>query len=310
VLYGAGNLAFHQGDNERAAALLGESLAVFREEEDTLGMAWALNDLGLVAYGQGDYERAAALFEDSLALKRRVGDRRDIAGSLNNVGHAATTLGDFERAAALLGESLALAREVGDTYGIISASINLGLVSYLRGDAAQAAALHKESLLLARQAGYMIEVAEALEGHAEVDAAQGQITRAARLFGAAEVLREAIGAPLYAHDRAIRDRALASVRAALGEEAFATARMEGRAMPLEEAIALALGEEADPTLREWRLTQLGFPSALPSPITDLLKDCCSNRRDNRESLRHSPVGVPGYCTGAGSHPACNPSRRA
>jgi hypothetical protein len=96
----------------------------------------------------------------------------------------------------------------------------------------------------------MIEVAEALEGHAEVDAAQGQITRAARLFGAAEVLRETIGAPMYAHDRAIRDLALADVRAAFGEEAFATASMEGRAMPLDAAIALALGGEAGLTLRE------------------------------------------------------------
>jgi transcriptional regulator with XRE-family HTH domain len=76
------------------------------------------------------------------------------------------------------------------------------------------------------------------------------LARAARLFETAEVLREALGAPLDAPYRAIRDRALASVRAALGEEAFTAASAEGRAMTPEEAIALALGEEADRTLRE------------------------------------------------------------
>jgi tetratricopeptide (TPR) repeat protein len=243
VLYGAGALAQYQGDYGRAVALLGESLVVFRQAGDTQGMAWALNDLGLVAYAQRDYERAAALFEESLALKRHLGDRRDIAASLNNVGFTAATRGDYERATPLLGESLALAREVGDTYCIITSSISLGLVRYLQGDAAQAAALHKESLLLARQMGYLPLAAGALEGHAEADAAQGQFALAARLFGAAEVLREAIGAPLYAHYHAIRDLALAGVRAALGEEAFTTASTEGRAMTLDKAIAEVLGEE-------------------------------------------------------------------
>jgi hypothetical protein len=98
--------------------------------------------------------------------------------------------------------------------------------------------------------GYIILVAEALEGHAAADAAQGQCARAVRLFGAAEVLREALGAPRYGHQRAIRNRALASVSASLGEAAFTAACTAGRAMTPEEAIALALGEEADRTLRE------------------------------------------------------------
>jgi predicted ATPase/transcriptional regulator with XRE-family HTH domain len=243
VLYGAGNLAYWQGDYERAATLLGESLAVFRQAGDTQDMAWALNDLGLVAYAQGDYERAGALFTESLALKRHLGDTRDIAVSLNNVGFTAATRGDYGRAVALLEESLALAREVGDTYGIITASTSLGLVSYLQGDAAQAAVLQKESLLLARQTGYLLLAAIALERHAEADAALGQVARAARLFGAAAVLRETIGAPPDAHDRAIRDQALADVHAGLGEEAFTAASTAGRAMPPDAAIALALGED-------------------------------------------------------------------
>jgi hypothetical protein len=54
------------------------------------------------------------------------------------------------------------------------------------------------------------------------------------------MLREALGAPRYGHQRAIRSRVLASVRAALGEEAFAAAWAEGEAMTRERAIAYAL----------------------------------------------------------------------
>jgi ATP/maltotriose-dependent transcriptional regulator MalT len=165
------------------------------------------------------------------------------ATALNRAGNLARGHCRYAEAQALLGESLAVHRELGDTYGIIQSSTNLGLVSYLQGDAAQAAVLQKESLLLARQMGYLLLAAIALERHAEVDAAPGQVARAARLFGDAEALREALGAPPDAHDRAIRDRALADVRAALGEEAFTAAHTAGRATPLDAAIALALREE-------------------------------------------------------------------
>jgi non-specific serine/threonine protein kinase len=62
--------------------------------------------------------------------------------------------------------------------------------------------------------------------------------RAAHLAGAAESLRGSIGA---GNDYPIEDDLLAPARNALGEAAFAQAWAEGRAMTLEQAIALALG---------------------------------------------------------------------
>jgi hypothetical protein len=71
-----------------------------------------------------------------------------------------------------------------------------------------------------------------------VSAAFGQLDRAARLGGAAEALRGALGVPPppeQGHDWAVQ-----AMRVALGEEAFAVAWAAGRAMPTEEAVALAL----------------------------------------------------------------------
>jgi hypothetical protein len=76
-----------------------------------------------------------------------------------------------------------------------------------------------------------------------VAVAQAQSERAARLFGAAEALREAIGTPLPPADRAEHDRSVAAVRTALGEEAFAAAWAEGRALTLEHAVAFALADD-------------------------------------------------------------------
>jgi hypothetical protein len=44
-------------------------------------------------------------------------------------------------------------------------------------------------------------------------------------------------------DRPVVDRAVAATRRSLGEEAFAAAWAEGRAMTLEQALAYALDEQ-------------------------------------------------------------------
>ena len=75
-----------------------------------------------------------------------------------------------------------------------------------------------------------------LEGLASLEAGQGDPAWAARLWGAAEALREAIGAPMAPVDRPDYDRAVTAARAQLGERAFATAWAKGRAMTPEQAL--------------------------------------------------------------------------
>jgi hypothetical protein len=69
---------------------------------------------------------------------------------------------------------------------------------------------------------------------------QGQPAQAARLFGLAEALREAIGAPLLPHDRSRYGTTIAAAREQLDDEAWSRAWAEGRASSLDEAVALLL----------------------------------------------------------------------
>ena len=78
------------------------------------------------------------------------------------------------------------------------------------------------------------------------DPAAGQGERAARLLGAASALREALGAPQPAQDKADVEQAVVDARAALGEAAWAAAFAAGQAMMLQEAIAEALAEANAP----------------------------------------------------------------
>jgi hypothetical protein len=87
-------------------------------------------------------------------------------------------------------------------------------------------------------------VAGPLEDLAKIACTQGKPERAARLFGAAEALREAIGNPLSVREREDHDRDVDAVREGLVQETFAAAWAEGRAMTLDQAIAYALERTA------------------------------------------------------------------
>jgi hypothetical protein len=64
------------------------------------------------------------------------------------------------------------------------------------------------------------------------------------LFGAAEAIREAIGAPLPPVDLTSYENDVARTRAQLREAVFACAWAEGNTMPLEEAIDFALDKKS------------------------------------------------------------------
>ncbi len=106
----------------------------------------------------------------------------------------------------------------------------------VQGDHVAARALFEESLAIAREVGYKLDIAFYLEGLAAVVTAQGEPAWAARLWGAAETLREAMGTPIPPVYRARYERSVSAARAQLGEKAFAAAWAEGRALTLEQVL--------------------------------------------------------------------------
>jgi predicted ATPase len=237
--------AMLKGDTERASRLLKESLALLQEARDDHSMSRTLQGLAWVAYGRGDFERSDVLLEESLALSRKQGDVREVANSLNDLGLNAIYQGDHERAAALLEEALSLRWELGDRIGLAANLNALGMAALGRGDPKVAKSLIVESLTLSSVLGHDLLVAENLEVMAAVTGMRGEGAGAARLWGAAEALREATDALLSPPEVALRDSYAAAARSRLGEEAWKRAWEEGRAMTFEEAVAFALEGGAD-----------------------------------------------------------------
>ena len=235
-----GNVALDRGDYAHATALYMQALELRRASKDDWGIASSLNNLGNAAADQGEYARATQLYEQSLALYRQLDDRWSIASTLNNLGEVTQRLGEWRRAERLLRENLALRRELGDERGIALALGNLASLAIAQADWQPAGDLLKESLSRFKRVVDKADVASRFESLALVLNAQAQPGRAARLFGAAEVVRETIHAPLKPNELDDYEAEVEKVRAQLGEPAFTTAWTEGRAMSFDAAVAEAL----------------------------------------------------------------------
>jgi ATP/maltotriose-dependent transcriptional regulator MalT len=185
---------------------------------------------------QGDPATARSLLEESLALTQEVGDKEGLAQCLSLSGRLALSQGDTTAGYSLLQESIRLFREIGSQWGIAESLPVLAQVEASQGDLAAARTLYEESLTLARERNYKILLPSCLEELAGVVAAQGDPVWAARLWGAAEAQREALGTPLPPVYRADYERAVAAARTELGEQFFVAAWAEGRAMTPEQTL--------------------------------------------------------------------------
>jgi tetratricopeptide (TPR) repeat protein len=213
-----------RGDLDRSAERSVESLELARSLGVGPTAAVALTTLGAVAERRGDLDRAAELYDDALEVRRGTGDRRTTANALLNLGRAELVRG--RDAQGLLEEGLALAEEVGDTWGVSLARSSLAHAALRAGDGGRARELWTEALTSCFERGDRRTAAECLLGLA---AATGD----ARLAGAADALRESLGAPPSPFERSLEDEVAADP----------SARKAGRRLDLEAAVGEALAPQ-------------------------------------------------------------------
>jgi predicted ATPase/DNA-binding CsgD family transcriptional regulator len=262
-LTGLGSAARSRGDYAEAEELLGEGLSIARRLGDHAVAASALRHFAWSAQADGRPEQADALATEALEQFRAAGERHMVGHVLDLIGEIARDLGDCERAELALHEANELLDAAGCEEGAALSEVHLAQVAHQRGDRAAAVRRSSDGLRLMHRLGIMRDTALSLEVHAGVIGREHP-TRAAQALGAAEALRERLESPMTPAERARHEREVAAIRGQLGEERFAAGRREGRAMPIDEAVAAALSvapaagaTRLGPlTQREWEVARL------------------------------------------------------
>jgi tetratricopeptide (TPR) repeat protein len=185
ALAGVGELAFDQGDLDRAKEACQEGLELLEHEEGREAREAKLNLLvwlGFVAWVREEYERAKQLFEEGLALSRERSDTWWLATFLLYVAIVPHYLGDYERATELTEESMDLFREQGDKLSLAYCLNNLAMMVYSQGDLGRAAQLTEEAVALFRELGARGDVALGLYNLGWIALLQDDLGRAADIY--------------------------------------------------------------------------------------------------------------------------------
>jgi predicted ATPase/DNA-binding SARP family transcriptional activator len=218
-----------------------KALGWFREANDLYGLRLSLIQLGGAHFSRGDLARAIETTEDAVRVARMFGLGRELAIALQQLAMPVLRSGDVRRATTLLAESLHALRSDGQVF------------------------------FLARSLEMMASCAAERGGSSAVDGA--------RLCGAAEAIRDSVGATMWLLDRQQLEPRIASAEREIGADAFAAARAEGRTLAPDDAIALALDvaarigvlEEPDPSTNTAEYEVVLTPTADQAPAAPALR---------------------------------------
>ncbi|HEY0737663.1 MAG TPA: tetratricopeptide repeat protein [Herpetosiphonaceae bacterium] len=237
VLHGAGILARAQGDLQRAETFLTNGLALWRELNYKPGIALALNSLGVLLFNQRAYDRATPFFEESKLLHQSLGDQRRVAVALNNLGNIAYKQGDLQQATERYQASLQLlGGDHSHRQTIALIQTNLADIARLRQDYAGATRMLYESAGIYRELNEVEGILFCLNNLTEIAIDRRQPEQAARILGVEDALYAQIGAVRSPDQAADYERQVVAIRSQTEPEVFESARLQGRAIPVDHIL--------------------------------------------------------------------------
>jgi len=150
-------------------------MALFRETNDTWGIAWMLVEIGRA---QRDPVVQELLLKESLTLARAKGYKRTIATALGNLGKLAQARRDYAQTRQYLEETLLIGRELRDHWLTTWSLTLLARVACYQRDIARAVILFTECLGVHRASEYQPGVVDMLNHLGDMARWQGADQRA------------------------------------------------------------------------------------------------------------------------------------
>jgi len=224
----AGRLAWCQDNNVEARRLFTRARELYGQVGEMVRAEFTSAFLGFIDRGEQDIDSAEKRFRHAIEYGRKNGYQKLLAIGLSGLGSVELDRGMIDESRKLKEESLALYRAEGDLWIIGLILWGFARTAISQGDGARARAAIEEWTGIARSLGNRWVLPYVLESFAELQVAEGEAAIAARLLGAAEVLREKLGLQFAPAERADYDRLIGGIRSQIPPERFDEAWRGGR----------------------------------------------------------------------------------
>ncbi len=228
---------FGDEDNVKASVLECESLLIKHDNK-----RWFLMFLPQLAWLKrraGQWEEHLRCLEQALQPAYRLDHPLLIPNSLALLVEARVS-GKLELAREFYRHGINLAQKMKDPYYLITFESEMAHIARQEGRFEEAEKAYRQLIPKWQEQGLRPALANQLECMAFVARALNDLDRSARLFGAAEALREAIGVPMADYERPEYDQEVAALRDQMDHSRLSTVWAEGRVMNLDQAVTFAI----------------------------------------------------------------------
>ena len=229
------------GRFDEAVPLLQGSMEAASESADPTVGGMPMGMLGqIMARKDPASKQAQTYILEGASLMARSGDRWIAAMSLLGMAMSATARRDFDEARSRFADIRPLFQELGDRHRLNMVSSEIAHIDRHEGNLDAAEAAYRETIVAWKRLGHRAAIAHQLESFAFIAQHREDGPRAARLYGAAEALRDAIGIPMTEAEQDEYQAEVARLRQGMDDGAFTSAWAEGRGLTLEQAIVYAV----------------------------------------------------------------------
>ncbi|HET7419173.1 MAG TPA: LuxR C-terminal-related transcriptional regulator [Candidatus Dormibacteraeota bacterium] len=254
LLWVCATLASALNDYAGAGELSREALRIGKQVKDAEMVAAASLWLALSRSVGGDVNGAAELAEAAVALARLMELKPvQLMGQLGQCLFALTT-GELDRAIDHGEQAVAISKECGELWERAYALNFLSQARWMRSDRQRAEAEAKEGASCSHRLDDRVGLTYLLETLAWMAAQGNAPLRAATLLGCAQRVRDRSRLPAQSINQPQHGESVRIAADALGQGQFDAAFSRGRAMTVDEAVALATGVSQPPKHRRAEAT--------------------------------------------------------
>jgi tetratricopeptide (TPR) repeat protein len=173
-----GNIAYYEGDSNKALENYTSALSLFEATENLKGTAMCQNNLGNIYRGWKEYGKALEYYMKALKIDQKRGDKKGMANRMSNIGITYKSMGYPEKAMEQYNGALAIDREIGDKEGIATRLNNVGIIAQGQGNEAKAMELFQEALALDEETNNVRGMNSRLNNIAVIYTRQGRYSEA------------------------------------------------------------------------------------------------------------------------------------
>ncbi|MBK6315019.1 MAG: protein kinase [Blastocatellia bacterium] len=243
------------GEFERSKAELVSAAEALRRADNRRGIAVTMVILGETLHHLGDYVGAIECLRECETIATELGHLFLVASAAHAIGVVERDTSELESgeaaanrldvAEAAADRAVTMNRELAIPDSLGASLVLRGSIALRRGDVAGAADMVREGTRMRYESAGRRGAALGLEAVSDVLSATGEFARSARLLGAADSERQAVGMARSIVERRQTAHREARLRAELGDLESSAHRDAGRALGLAAAIAEALGDYGD-----------------------------------------------------------------